>query len=481
MGHNPLRPQLKKFRRLLFISPFISVFFLILLLWTYRPFRTAQSLTQYHQATSEIPVQLKVTPPGQIAPQGQRLSLVAVTGTKTVLVAAYQEHRTEKKEVRVIAVVLRSEKIAYRCILRCQEQLRNSSGVSDIHGDHFGFAYGTANIMCPLPSDCETPSHIAVTSAAAFSEDTFTSNTFLEVKNRKAQSDSFPYNFTVCLSTMFDFTNVLQLVQTLEMLQLLGVNRVVVYKTSSSPETQRILDYYTNKGLVEVIPWSLSRFLNVSRGWLPEHGPGDIHYLGQIPALSDCIYRYMYQSRYVALHDMDELILPQSVNSWSELLPLLENKYGADKCYMFENNVFPITVTLRPPTYQPLPPQGCCPRWHNVSGINILAHLYHEPIISETHYSNFKIIVNPRAVFIPTVHGLRGSQKGCSWVDRTIARMYHTRAPRQTQLTPDKLIYDGRLLSYSARLTPNVNTVFTESFKTQEILCFENCFAPPAE
>lgn len=41
---------------------------------------------------------------------------------------------------------------------------------------------------------------------------------------------------------------VLQLVQNLETLQLLGVNRVVVYKTSSSPETQRILDYYTHKG-----------------------------------------------------------------------------------------------------------------------------------------------------------------------------------------------------------------------------------------
>jgi len=30
------------------------------------------------------------------------------------------------------------------------------------------------------------------------------------VKNQKAQRDSFPFNFTVCLSTMFDFTNVLQ-------------------------------------------------------------------------------------------------------------------------------------------------------------------------------------------------------------------------------------------------------------------------------
>lgn len=42
--------------------------------------------------------------------------------------------------------------------------------------------------------------------------------------------------------------------------------------------------------------------------------PADIHYFGQVPVLNDFLYRYMYQSRYVSLHDPDELILPQSVN-----------------------------------------------------------------------------------------------------------------------------------------------------------------------
>uniref|UniRef100_A0A3B4FKY0 Glycosyltransferase family 92 protein n=1 Tax=Pundamilia nyererei TaxID=303518 RepID=A0A3B4FKY0_9CICH len=292
------------------------------------------------------------------------------------------------------------EKVAYRCVFRCQEKQLLSNGVADIYTHHFGFAYGTANIMCPLPSGCETPSSIAVTSADANSTSTSTMLTLLW---------GMLMEMPVCLS----------LVQSLEMLQLLGVNRVVVYKTSCSPETQRILDYYTQKGLLEVIPWSLSRYVNVSRGWLPEHGPGELHYFGQIPALNDCLYRYMYQSRYVALHDIDELILPQKVIRyvWVELLPLLENQYGANKCYMFENNVFPINVMLAPPASQSLPPQT---DWKNVTGVNILAHLYQEPIIEETHYSNFKIIVNPRAVFATTVHGVLKSQHGCSWIDRNI-------------------------------------------------------------
>lgn len=67
---------------------------------------------------------------------------------------------------------------------------------------------------------------------------------------------------------------------------------------------------------MEVIPWMVSRFLNVSRSWLPQLSPGDIHYFGQIPALNDCIYRNMYQTWYLALHDVDELILPQTVSRY---------------------------------------------------------------------------------------------------------------------------------------------------------------------
>uniref|UniRef100_A0A3Q4N954 Glycosyltransferase family 92 protein n=1 Tax=Neolamprologus brichardi TaxID=32507 RepID=A0A3Q4N954_NEOBR len=339
-------------------------------------------------------------------------------------------------QVRVIALVLRSEKVAYRCLFRCQEKQLLSNSVADIHTDHFGFAYGTADIMCPIPSV-----YVCV--------------------NQQEKTHSFPYNFTVCISTMYNFTNVLQLVQSLEMLQLLGVNRVVVYKTNCSPETQRILDYYTQKGLLEVIPWSLSRYLKVSRYWQPSLGPGELHYFGQIPALNDCLYRYMYQSKYVALHDIDELILPQKVTRYVlvELLPLLEKKYGANKCYRFENHVFPINFMLPPPASQTLPPQA---DWKNVPGLNILAHLYKESIFTETH-SNFKIIVNPRAVFSTTVHGALNAQETMNSTLRAALVFAFCRIPTQKNLTKDKLIYDGRLLSYSAHFIPAVNKVLRET------------------
>ncbi|PWA25569.1 hypothetical protein CCH79_00019659 [Gambusia affinis] len=390
--------------------------------------------------------------------KGQSAHLIGVIGSKALLVSAFLEHRTVPKKVLVIAIMFRKEKVSLLCNLLCSEQLLFSRASISIHQDHFGFPYGTADVYCPLSPNWQAPTHVAITLADVWNPDK-TGLEFLEVQNQKVLN-VFPYNFTSCFSAMYNYTNVLQLVQTVEMLQLLGVNRIVIYKTNCSIETQRVLDYYTDKGLVEVVPWSLSEYLKVSRRAKPSQDPGDIHYFGQIPALNDCLYRSMYRSKYVALHDPDELILPQMVDSWSELLPLLEKRYGANQCFIFENNFFPTEFTLPPPPPDVLPAWGL---WRDVSGPNVLTHLYSEPAQPKPAFNNYKIITNPRSVFVVSVHGVLHSLHSCSWVDRMSARMYHTKTRGQTGLKVQQLIYDGRLLSYSGRLTAAVSTVLKET------------------
>uniref|UniRef100_A0A3Q2D5R7 Glycosyltransferase family 92 protein n=1 Tax=Cyprinodon variegatus TaxID=28743 RepID=A0A3Q2D5R7_CYPVA len=345
-------------------------------------------------------------------------------------------------QIRVIAIVLRSEKIDLWCHLLCRDQLQISKAIISIHSDHFRFPYGTADIMCQIPSGCEIPSHVAITSSA--------------IKNK----DDLEHTFSLFLIILLH-SNILQyrinlkannLVQTLEMLQLLGVNRVVIYKTNCSAEVQRVLEYYS--GLVEVIPWSMAKYLKVSRRAFYDRDPADIHYFAQIPALNDCLYRYMYQSKYMALHDPDELILPQS------LLAMLEKKHGDDSCYNFENHMIPSNFVKPPPEPATLPPQDL---WQKISGENILTHLYREPFNPLPGRQNYKIIINPRAVFELTVHGVLKSKKSCVWVDGKIARIYHIKPRDLTELKPDQMIYDGRLLSYSSRLSSAVNTVLRQT------------------
>lgn len=132
--------------------------------------------------------------------------------------------------------------------------------------------------------------------------------------------------------------------------------------------------------------------------------------------------------------------------SWSELLPLLEESHGADQCFSFQNNVFPTNVVLAPPNWETLHPAS---RWHPGSqlapGVNILAHLYQEP------YEKFntikrKLIVNPRGVTSPDVHGLDNAEFDCVSVDRNVGRMYHTRygseRDRRARLVPSLCCFD---------------------------------------
>ncbi|XP_056468350.1 uncharacterized protein LOC130406694 [Gadus chalcogrammus] len=209
-------------------------------------------------------------------------------------------------------------------------------------------------------------------------------------------------------------------------------------------------------GFLEVIVWPLAGRLNVSRSWRPDLGAGQLHYYGQVAALNDCVYRNMYRSHYLGLHDMDELILPQAVDSWTELLPQLELKHGPGRSYVFQNHVFPTSISGTPsaPSSETRPTV----RWQEVEGVNILDHLYHEPPDTVT-WSNHKIIVDPRAVVQPTVHGLLNPTHITVTVPPSVARMYHTRAAMKAGLRRINLTFDGRLLDYRDRLVRVVDEV----------------------
>lgn len=103
--------------------------------------------------------------------------------------------------------------------------------------------------------------------------------------------------------------------------RLLGVNRVVIYKNSCSPELDRLLHGYSQEGFVEMVQWPIDQYLTPSKGWLFSESGGDVHYYGQQTTLNECIYRSMDRSRYVLLNDIDEIVMPYQ---HSGLMPLMD-------------------------------------------------------------------------------------------------------------------------------------------------------------
>ncbi|KAB5575124.1 hypothetical protein PHYPO_G00217210 [Pangasianodon hypophthalmus] len=382
--------------------------------------------------------------------------IIKVNNLKTFMVGSYIEHRKEVKMIRTITIMFRSENAEYHCLLCCNGLNVSVPATRDIHSDHFGFEYGTAYVTCKVPETCTKPTHVAITSRSPEEDGSLQDiQAFQPVRNQEEKKD-FPYDFTVCISVMYDYDNVLELVQAMEMFKILGVQKVAIYKTNCTSDTQKVLDYYVRQNFVEIIPWNLTPHnITVSRGWKKSDSPGELHYFGQIPALNDCVYRYMYQSRYVALQNLEELILPMKSKNWPELLPELERQYGQMGSFEFENHYFPLSIKDSSAKYSP-------DSWKKVRGVNILEHITrisNDP----NQFNNIKVIVNPRLVFKATVHGIFPSINGSVRVDPGIARMYNMRSIPNEIVAKRFQIRDPHLRDYAESLIPVVSKVLEEA------------------
>ena len=147
-------------------------------------------------------------------------------------------------------------------------------------------------------------------------------------------------NFTVCVTPLnFHFNNVHQLVEMVEVNRILGAGKVVFYNHTSGPDVDRLLAMYVRQGVVDVIPWKVPVAVNT---WPrdPDIEP-QIHYFGQVVALNDCLYRYMFTSAYIVFTDLDEFIVPRAERTWPEMMaaPSLPC-YSTNGAYVFQNTFF---------------------------------------------------------------------------------------------------------------------------------------------
>ncbi|KAM3868375.1 uncharacterized protein ACN63O_008055 [Diretmus argenteus] len=324
------------------------------------------------------------------------------------------------------------------CIFSCQSSC--SSGYLadiDMHSDHFGFPYATADVLCrngPLVN----VTHVTISTHANILENQH--QNFLPIQNKESTA-SFPYTFTVCISNLFgNYNNVLQFVQTMEVYKLLGVQRVVIYNTSCGAELERVLLHYKDEGVLQIVQWPIDHFLNPSRGWnFPEHS-GDLHYYGQLTTLNDCIYRSMYRSKYLLLNDIDEIIMPYKHDNLQLMMEQLEQEHPGAGVYVVTNRIFPKTQFDDSGRFK-------LPQWRNIPGINILEHIYREPLKGSV-FNPSKLIINPREVEQTSVHSVLKTWAETVTVAPDMCSIVHVRVPLQGALTKDQLHEDKRLWDF---------------------------------
>nr|XP_020656626.1 uncharacterized protein LOC110082964 [Pogona vitticeps] len=376
-------------------------------------------------------------------------SISSLGNNRILVIAAYFDNRV-KNLTRVLGIVHHKEVGEQYCWFCCPDsnEIYVSKAVIDVHSDRFGFPYAAADFICVEPANCH-PRYVAL---HPFPKGEAGRLQRFEIRNRRLERS--PVEFTVCISTMFGgYNNVLQFVQSMEMYTILGMQKVMIYRNNCSQQMEKVLDYYVAQGTVEVIPWPITSYLNVSRTW---NFPGDttqIGYYGQIAALNDCIYRNMYRSKYVLLNDVDEIILPIEYTNWHTLMESLQEQNPGSGIFLFENHIFPKTI------FTPSPVD--VPSWKAIPGVNILQHVLREPDRKEV-INPRKMIVNPRKVIQTSVHSVLQAFGDSVEVPMETALVYHCRTPLQPRLLRESLIRDTTLWRYRSALISRVNQVLRE-------------------
>ncbi|KAK2898750.1 hypothetical protein Q8A67_010168 [Cirrhinus molitorella] len=316
----------------------------------------------------------------------------------------------------------------------------------DIHSDHFSYTYGASDVICK-GEHMQNATHVLITTDKEGSVDH--KMEYLPIKN-KVVNETFKFNFTICISNLFgDYNNVLQFAQTMEMYKLLGVQHVVVYKTSCGPDLEKLLKHYETEGILEIISWPIDQFLNPARGWNIKRHKGDIQYFGQLITLNECIYRNMYQSKYILLNDIDEIIMPYKHTNLPSLMEDLQPAHPNIGVFLIENHIFPKTQFEESGKFKRA-------EWKNIPGINIMKHIYREPP-QKKNYNPTKMIVNPRKVQQTSVHSTLKDFGGSFHVPFDVCRIVHVRVPLQGHLTKKELFVDKRVWDFKQKLIPNVD------------------------
>ena len=154
-------------------------------------------------------------------------------------------------------------------------------------------------------------------------------------------NDEEKNDFAVCVKGyIFEKSHSAKLIEWIELLSILGVRKIFIYELGGDPDVRKVLDYYIEKGILDVVKTSLPGHINFIH---PEYLKNHLHLQridGQIQ-LNDCLYRNIDKYRYIATIDIDEVIIPSTFgHRWSDMITSVSNKYPNSDFYLFQNTYF---------------------------------------------------------------------------------------------------------------------------------------------
>ncbi|XP_058792872.1 uncharacterized protein LOC131665179 [Phymastichus coffea] len=174
-------------------------------------------------------------------------------------------------------------------------------------------------IACKVPQSHWRRGPPASVSLAEKRCDTATNNLRVTYNKPALKKD-----FAVCVKGL-DFLHEdlsVRLVEWIELIMLLGADKIFFYQLQVHPNVTKVLEHYQTLGKVHVTPLTLP-------GGQPNVPAFQHMYLtkktnhkrqNELIPYNDCLYKHMYEYEYIALLDVDEVIMPKQDATWQQLM-----------------------------------------------------------------------------------------------------------------------------------------------------------------
>ena len=126
--------------------------------------------------------------------------------------------------------------------------------------------------------------------------------------------EGIQYNYSVCLGGAWHggLVSPEWWVEWMESNIIFGAELIMIHNMSMPHSMDPYVEYYTKRGLLEVLPWNVDRIM--------EKGGTRSHL--QLALINDCLYRLRRRARYMVQIDQDELIVPRHTGdvTWADMI-----------------------------------------------------------------------------------------------------------------------------------------------------------------
>ena len=250
--------------------------------------------------------------------------------------------------------------------------------------------------------------------------------------------------FGVCIQTpLYGKETVQNVYEFIEIHKILGVDIFTIYSQINRKGFTDGLKVYEDENILDYLEWPTTfKRDNI------------LHYYGEVLTIHDCLYRNMYRVKYLALVDLDEVIVPSRYYTWNEMInSLMDSSTILINGFVFNNVNIVQSKTLDSAVMQ----RGLCsdiavPKY--LSRLTRYACDYQAPRRS-------KVIVIPERVTHLDIHAicyLKDYHK--KMVSSDVGMLFHYRNGVPVDCKNRTIISANQMLRYETHLLDNLKNRF---------------------